>query len=227
MLGDSITTDHISPAGAIPADYPAGKYLIEKEVDSADFNSYGSRRGNHEVMMRGTFGNIRIKNKLVAPKEGSFTIKFPDNKEMFIYDAAMDYMKEIKPLIVLGGKEYGSGSSRDWAAKGSTLLGVKAVIAESFERIHRSNLDGMGVLPLIFKDNENYESLGLTGSETFFISGIEDMKPRKVLPVKALKEDGQEINFEVISRLDTDVDVDYFANGGILQFVLRKLLHDR
>jgi aconitate hydratase len=227
LLGDSITTDHISPAGAIPADYPAGRYLIEKEVDSADFNSYGSRRGNHEVMMRGTFGNIRIKNKLVAPKEGSFTIKFPDNKEMFIYDAAMDYMREAKSLIVLGGKEYGSGSSRDWAAKGLTLLGVKAVIAESFERIHRSNLVGMGVLPLIFKDNENYESLGLTGSETFFISGIEDMKPRKVLPVKALKEDGQEINFEVISRLDTDVDVDYFANGGILQFVLRKLLQDR
>jgi aconitate hydratase len=225
-LGDSITTDHISPAGAIPADYPAGQHLIEKEVDPADFNSYGSRRGNHEVMMRGTFGNIRIKNKLVAPKEGSFTIKFPDNKEMFIYDAAMDYMDESKPLIVLGGKEYGSGSSRDWAAKGALLLGVKAVIAESFERIHRSNLVGMGVLPLIFKGNENLASLGLEGSETFFISGIEDIKPRKVLQVKAVKKDGKEVNFEVISRLDTDVDVDYFVNGGILHFVLRKLLQN-
>jgi aconitate hydratase len=227
MLGDSVTTDHISPAGAIPKDYPAGRYLIANSVTPAEFNSYGSRRGNHEVMMRGTFGNIRIKNKLVAPKEGSFTINFADNKEMFIYDAAMEYLDTSKPLVVLGGKEYGTGSSRDWAAKGTSLLGVKAVIAESFERIHRSNLVGMGVLPLVFKENENLESLGLTGSETYFISGIENMTPRKVLQVKAVKEDGSAVDFEVISRLDTDIDVDYFENGGILQYVLRKVLKEK
>ena len=175
-------------------------------------------------MMRGTFGNIRIKNKLVSPKEGSFTVKFPDKKEMFIYDAAMDYINEARPLVALGGKEYGTGSSRDWAAKGTALLGIKAVIAESFERIHRSNLVGMGVLPLVFRKNENSETLGLTGSETFFISGIEDMHPRKVLPVKAVRNDKREVNFEVIARLDTDIDVDYFINGGILQYVLRKVL---
>jgi len=224
MLGDTVTTDHISPAGAIPQDYPAGQYLIANSVSPAEFNSYGSRRGNHEVMMRGTFGNIRIKNKLVAPQEGSFTLRFPDNKEMFIYDAAMEYLGESKPLVVLGGKEYGTGSSRDWAAKGSALLGVKAVIVESFERIHRSNLVGMGVLPLVFKENENLESLGLTGTETYTISGIEDMTPRKVLQVKAEQADGTAIDFEVISRLDTDVDVDYFKNGGILPYVLRKIL---
>ena len=224
VLGDSVTTDHISPAGAIPKEYPAGQYLIEKGVAPEDFNSYGSRRGNHEVMMRGTFGNIRIKNKLVAPKEGSFTIKFPDKKEAYIYETAMEYIKEDIPLLVLGGKEYGSGSSRDWAAKGTTLLGIQAVIAESYERIHRSNLVGMGVLPLMFKAGENMESLGLDGSETFFIPGIADIKPRKVLHVKALKSDGMEIDFEVIARLDTDIDVDYFENGGILPYVLRKLI---
>ena len=227
LLGDSVTTDHISPAGAISPDYPAGKYLIEKNVTPETFNSYGSRRGNHEVMMRGTFGNIRIKNKLVSPKEGSFTLKFPNKEEKFIYDAAMEYIDEGKSLVVLGGKEYGTGSSRDWAAKGTALLGVKAVMAASFERIHRSNLVGMGVLPLVFKENENLDSLGLTGSETFFITGIEDMHPRKVLPVKAVKEDGSEINFEVIARLDTDIDVDYYDNGGILQYVLRKILTER
>ena len=227
LLGDSVTTDHISPAGAISPDYPAGKYLIEKNVTPETFNSYGSRRGNHEVMMRGTFGNIRIKNKLVSPKEGSFTLKFPNKEEKFIYDAAMEYIDEGKSLVVLGGKEYGTGSSRDWAAKGTALLGVKAVMAASFERIHRSNLVGMGVLPLVFKENENVDSLGLTGSETFFITGIEDMHPRKVLPVKAVKEDGSEINFEVIARLDTDIDVDYYDNGGILQYVLRKILTER
>jgi len=224
LLGDSITTDHISPAGAIPSDYPAGRYLIKENVSPAEFNSYGSRRGNHEVMMRGTFGNIRIKNKLVLSKEGSFTVKFPDKKEVFIYDAAMDYINEDRPQVVLGGKEYGTGSSRDWAAKGTALLGIKAVIAESFERIHRSNLVGMGVLPLVFKENENLENLGLTGSETFFISEIEEMHPRKVLPVKAVRNDRSEVNFELIARLDTDVDVDYFINGGILQYVLRKVL---
>ena len=227
MLGDSVTTDHISPAGAIPPDYPAGQYLIANNVPPPEFNSYGSRRGNHEVMIRGTFGNIRIKNKLAAPREGSFTIKFPDKKEMFIYDAALEYAGESRPLIVLGGKEYGTGSSRDWAAKGTFLLGVKAVITESFERIHRSNLVGMGVLPLVFKAGENLESLGLTGFETYYISGIENIQPRKVLQIKAVQEDGKTIDFEAVSRLDTDIDVDYFENGGILQYVLRKVLKEK
>jgi aconitate hydratase len=224
LLGDSLTTDHISPAGAIPADYPAGKYLIAKNVAPADFNSYGSRRGNHEVMLRGTFGNIRIKNKLVEPKEGSFTLKFPDRQEMFVYDAAMQYMAEEKPLVVLGGKEYGTGSSRDWAAKGTQLLGIKAVIAESYERIHRSNLVGMGVLPLVFKDGATCEDLGLDGVETYTITGIDNIRPRKILQVKALKPDGREIDFEVIARLDTDIDVEYFKHGGILPYVLRKIM---
>ena len=227
LLGDSVTTDHISPAGAIPAEYPAGKYLIGENIMPDAFNSYGSRRGNHEVMMRGTFGNIRIKNKLVSPKEGSFTIKFPDNSEMFVYDAAKKYLLESRSLIVLGGREYGTGSSRDWAAKGTALLGVKAVIASSFERIHRSNLVGMGVLPLVFKKGETIDTLGLTGSETFFISGIEDMHPRKTLSVKAMKEDNREVNFDVTVRLDTEVEVDYFLNGGILQYVLRKILSEQ
>jgi aconitate hydratase len=227
LLGDSVTTDHISPAGAIPAEYPAGKYLISKNVIPEAFNSYGSRRGNHEVMMRGTFGNIRIKNKLLSPKEGSFTLKLPDKTEMFVYDAAMEYIRESKPLIVFGGREYGTGSSRDWAAKGTALLGVKAVIAASFERIHRSNLVGIGVLPLVFKENENVETLGLTGSETFIISGIEGMYPRKALSVKAIKEDNSEVDFDVIVRLDTEVEVDYFLNGGILQYVLRKILAEQ
>jgi len=224
VLGDSLTTDHISPAGAIPADYPAGKYLVSKNVTPADFNSYGSRRGNHEVMMRGTFGNIRIKNKLVEPKEGSFTLKFPERQEMFVYDAAMQYLAEGKPLVVLGGKEYGTGSSRDWAAKGTQLLGIKAVIAESYERIHRSNLVGMGVLPLVFKNGQSWQGLELDGSEAFTISGIKDITPRKTLKIKALKSDGREINFEVVARLDTDIDVEYFKHGGILPYVLRKIL---
>ncbi|MEJ2729062.1 MAG: aconitate hydratase AcnA [Deltaproteobacteria bacterium] len=224
ILGDSLTTDHISPAGAIPADYPAGKYLIAKNVAPADFNSYGSRRGNHEVMMRGTFGNIRIKNKLIEPKEGSFTLKFPDRREMFVYDAAMQYMAGKKPLVVLGGKEYGTGSSRDWAAKGTQLLGIKAIIAESYERIHRSNLVGMGVLPLVFKDGANCQELGLDGTEAYTITGIDDIRPRKILQVKAVKPDGREIDFEVIARLDTDIDVEYFNHGGILPYVLRKIL---
>ena len=224
VLGDTVTTDHISPAGAIPKEYPAGKYLIEKNVAPLDFNSYGSRRGNHEVMMRGTFGNIRIKNLMVGQKEGSYTIKQPDKVEMFVYDAAMDYQVKNVPLVVLGGKEYGTGSSRDWAAKGTNLLGIKAVIAESYERIHRSNLVGMGALPLVFKVGEGWQSLGLDGSESFSISGIENMTPRKVLQVKAVKEDGTEIAFEVIARLDTEVDVAYFENNGILPYVLRKIM---
>ncbi|BBO80375.1 aconitate hydratase A [Desulfosarcina ovata subsp. sediminis] len=226
LLGDSVTTDHISPAGAIPEDYPAGQYLIENGVNQGDFNSYGSRRGNHEVMMRGTFGNIRIKNRLVDPKQGSFTVKFPENKQMYNFDAAMAYKREGTPLIVLGGKEYGTGSSRDWAAKGTNLLGIKAVIAESYERIHRNNLVGMGVLPLVFADGESAQHLGLDGSETFTITGIEKMTPRKTLSVKAVKADGSEIDFNVTSRLDTEVDVEYFENGGILPCVIRKMMAD-
>jgi aconitate hydratase len=224
VLGDSVTTDHISPAGAISQKYPAGQHLIGKGVAVADFNSYGSRRGNHEVMMRGTFGNVRIKNKLVAPKEGAYTLKFPEKKEMFNYDAAMQYKKENIPLIVLGGKEYGTGSSRDWAAKGTNLLGIKAVLSESFERIHRNNLVGMGVLPLIFKPGQNAASLGLDGSETFTIEGLDAITPRKTIQIKAVKADGRQIQFEATARLDTEVDVTYFAHGGILPYVLRKLM---
>jgi len=224
VLGDSVTTDHISPAGAIRANYPAGKYLIGKNVSAEDFNSYGSRRGNHEVMMRGTFGNIRIKNEIVSPKEGSFTIKFPENEEMFVYDAAMKYKSEGRPLIVIAGKEYGTGSSRDWAAKGTALLGVKAVIAESYERIHRSNLVGMGVLPLVFKDGQNRKTLGLDGSENYSITGIADIKPMKTLNVKVLKSDGAEVKFEVIAKLNTEIEAEYFRHGGILPYVLRKLM---
>ncbi len=226
VLGDSVTTDHISPAGAIPPKYPAGRHLIEKGVEQAQFNSYGSRRGNHEVMMRGTFANVRIKNTMVSPKEGGLTLKFPEKEEMYNYDAAMKYKAEGTPLIVLGGKEYGTGSSRDWAAKGTNLLGIQAVLAQSFERIHRNNLVGMGVLPLIFSEGENAESLGLTGSETFSIEGLDEMTPRKELTVNATKEDGSKLSFKVIARLDTDVDVTYFKHGGILTYVLRKLMKE-
>ncbi len=224
LLQDSVTTDHISPAGAIPKDYPAGQYLIDQGVPQTQFNSYGSRRGNHEVMMRGTFGNIRIKNSFVAPKEGAYTVKYPEEKEMFNYDASQKYLQEQTPLIVLAGKEYGTGSSRDWAAKGTILLGIKAVIAQSYERIHRNNLVGMGVLPLIFQEGENSASLGLDGTETFSICGIADMVPRKKLQVTAEKQDGSTVNFEVISRLDTKVDVIYFSHGGILPYVLRQII---
>ena len=224
VLGDSVTTDHISPAGAIPEAYPAGQYLMDKGVPPERFNSYGSRRGNHEVMMRGTFGNIRIKNQLVSPKEGSYTLVFPEKKEVFVYDAAMKAIAADKPLVVLGGVEYGTGSSRDWAAKGTGLLNVKAVVAKSFERIHRSNLVGMGVLPLVFNGDDTWESLGLDGTETFSIKGVENMVPRKQLHVKAVGRDGKETVFEVTSRLDTVVDVAYFENGGILPYVLRKMM---
>ncbi len=223
-LGDSVTTDHISPAGAIAEDYPAGCYLIDQGVTREAFNSYGARRGNHEVMMRGTFGNIRIKNRLVKGKEGSFTIKFPENKEMPIYEAAVAYQTENVPLVVLGGKEYGTGSSRDWAAKGTGLLGVRAVIARSFERIHRSNLVGMGVLPLVFKEDKGYEDLGLTGTETFSISGLKKLSPRKTLKVDVTRADGSTMTFDVIVRLDTEVEVAYYNHGGILPYVLRKML---
>ncbi|BHH84930.1 aconitate hydratase AcnA [Desulforhopalus sp. 52FAK] len=224
LLGDTVTTDHISPAGAIAKEYPAGQYLMEQGVTVEDFNSYGSRRGNHEVMMRGTFGNIRIKNKMIEPKEGAFTLKQPENTEMYNYDASVAYKKELTPLIVLAGKEYGTGSSRDWAAKGAYLLGVKAVIAESFERIHRNNLVGMGLLPLVFKEGENIQSLGLTGTELITIEGLADISPRKTIKVSAKKEDGSTLHFEVIARLDTEVDVTYFKHGGILHYVLRQMV---
>lgn len=226
ILGDSITTDHISPAGKIPVDSPAGKYLLSRGVNPADFDTFGSRRGNHEVMIRGTFGNVRLKNKLVPDKEGGYTLKFPEGKVMTIYDAAMEYKKENIPLIVIAGKEYGSGSSRDWAAKGTKLLGIKAVIAESFERIHRSNLVQMGVLPLQFLEGENAEKHGLKGDEIFHIEGLEeDLKPFKKLKVRAVKN-GQEKTFEVILRLDTNIEIEYVKFGGILPYVLAKFLKE-
>ena len=225
FLGDSITTDHISPAGAIPVHSPAGKYLIQKEVDVKDFNSYGSRRGNDKVMVRGTFGNIRLKNKLVPDMEGGFTIHFPSGEQTTIYDAAMQYKQEGTPLIILAGKEYGTGSSRDWAAKGSMLLGVKAVLAVSYERIHRSNLVGMGVLPLEFLPGQNSATFGLKGDEIFHITGIESIKdPLTQLHVKAIGHDGNEKSFPVIARLDTITEVEYFRNGGILHTILYQWL---
>ena len=224
VLGDSVTTDHISPAGAIPANSPAGEYLIAKGVEPKDFNSYGSRRGNHEVMMRGTFGNIRLRNQMTPDTEGGWTVHLPGKEQMSIYDAAMKYQDTRTPLVVVAGKEYGSGSSRDWAAKGTSLLGVRAVIVESYERIHRSNLIGMGVLPLQFSDGEGRESMGLTGFETFNITGIaDDLTPGKILDVVAVTEDGTETQFKVVARLDTPVEIDYFRNGGILQYVLRQM----
>jgi aconitate hydratase len=227
MLGDSITTDHISPAGQFNKYSAAGKYLIDLGVDKKDFNSYGSRRGNDEVMVRGTFANVRIKNQL-SIKEGGFTKYLPTGEEMLVYDAAMKYKNTQTPLMVLAGKEYGSGSSRDWAAKGTFLLGVKAVLAESYERIHRSNLVGMGVLPLQYKVSDTAKSLGLSGNETFTITGIaENIKPLKELQVIAKKEDGTEINFNVITRMDSTIEIEYYRHGGILQYVLRQFLHKK
>ncbi len=228
LLGDSVTTDHISPAGSIKADSPAGRYLAEHGVDRKDFNSYGSRRGNHEVMIRGTFANIRLKNLLLDDVEGGFTRNFlADGEQSTIFDASAAYQEAGIPLVVLAGKEYGSGSSRDWAAKGTALLGVKAVIAESYERIHRSNLLGMGVLPLQFPQGESAGSLGLDGTETFAISGITAMNdgptPRTV-SVVATKEDGSEVAFDAVVRIDTPGEADYYRNGGILQYVLRSLV---
>lgn len=224
LLGRSVTTDHISPAGSIPKDYPAGRYLMEHGVNPSDFNSYGARRGNHEVMIRGTFGNIRLRNRLVDDREGSWTRKFPEDRLMFVYDAAMAYAKEGTPLLVLAGEEYGTGSSRDWAAKGTALLGVRAVIAQSFERIHRSNLVGMGVLPLVFEKGESWESLGLDGTEVFHVKGVSGLAPRKRLEVTAVKPDGTIVNFAVTARLETEIEVEYFRHGGILPYVLRKRL---
>ncbi|MFD0617522.1 aconitate hydratase AcnA [Paenibacillus sp. GCM10027629] len=225
LMGDSVTTDHISPAGNIKADSPAGQYLIENGVKKEDFNSYGSRRGNHEVMMRGTFANIRIRNQVAPGTEGGVTTYLPNEEVMSIYDASMKYQDAGKNLVVIAGKEYGTGSSRDWAAKGTFLLGVKAVIAESFERIHRSNLVGMGVLPLQFQDGQSWKTLGITGRETFDILGLSnDVQPGQSVKVIATREDGSSFDFEAIVRLDSMVDVDYYHNGGILQTVLRQMI---
>jgi aconitate hydratase len=224
MLGDSVTTDHISPAGSFNENSPAGKYLLSQGVERKDFNSYGSRRGNDQVMVRGTFANVRIKNALVE-REGGFTRYLPTGEVMSVFEAAMKYKETNTPLIVLAGKEYGSGSSRDWAAKGTFLLGIRAVIAESYERIHRSNLVGMGVLPLQFKEGESAESLGLTGKEVYTITGLaDDLRPLKEMEVIAKKEDGTEIKFNVISRMDSQIEIEYYRNGGILQYVLRQFL---
>jgi len=225
VLGNSITTDHISPAGSIPKEGPAGKYLISKGVEQREFNSFGSRRGNHEIMVRGSFANIRIRNLMVKGSEGGITKHVPTGEELAIYDASIRYQEEGVPLIVIGGKEYGTGSSRDWAAKGTLLLGVRAVIAESFERIHRSNLVGMGVLPLQFKDGDSAESLGITGYEKFDIEGIEDgLAPGKDILVRVMPPGGQDFTFSATCRLDSPVEVDYYKNGGILQTVLRQMM---
>jgi len=223
IFGDSITTDHISPAGAIKPDSPAGRYLLERQVSRGEFNSYGSRRGNHEVMMRGTFANIRIRNRMLDNVEGGFTRYAPTGETMAIYDAAMLYKADGRPLVVVAGKEYGTGSSRDWAAKGTVLLGVRAVIAESFERIHRSNLVGMGVLPLQFRDGENAATFGLTGEEKYTIEGIARLQPRQDVDVKVTRDSGEEFSFTARCRIDTYNELEYFRAGGILQYVLRRL----
>jgi aconitate hydratase len=229
LLGDSITTDHISPAGAIKVDSPAGAYLRERGVEPKDFNSYGSRRGNHEIMMRGTFANIRLRNRLNPDVEGGMTTHLPGGDVMSIYDASMKYQADGVPLIVIAGQEYGTGSSRDWAAKGPLLLGVSAVIAESYERIHRSNLIGMGILPLQFRAGQSYASLGLTGRERYDLEGLEQALDagsvdERTISVRAISDDGVETRFEVLARLDTPQEREYYRHGGILQFVLRQLL---
>ena len=228
LLGDSVTTDHISPAGSIEKNGPAARYLTQNDVLSKDYNQYGARRGNHEVMVRGTFANIRLKNMLAPGTEGGVTVHLPDKKQMSIYDAAMQYQKEGTPLVVIAGKEYGSGSSRDWAAKGPRLLGVKAAIAESYERIHRSNLIGMGIVPLQFKAGENLKSLGLTGFETYDVVGISaGLKLRQDLTVRAKSDDGRTKEFKVTCRIDTPAELDYYRHGGILEYVLRQLLQEK
>ena len=221
-VGDSITTDHISPAGNIPKDSPAGEYLIDHGVEPEDFNSYGSRRGNDRVMTRGTFANVRFKNQLAPGKEGGYTNYFPDDEITTIYDAAMRYKENDTPLIALAGDQYGTGSSRDWAAKGTILLGVEAVIATSYERIHRSNLVGMGVLPLQFKEGDSADELGLDGSEVFDIHLNDELEAQQTVKVEADKENGETISFETVCRIDTPVEVDYYRSGGILHYVLRE-----
>ena len=224
VLGDSVTTDHISPAGSISPTSPAGQWLQEHGVSPLEFNSYGARRGHHEVMVRGTFANIRLRNRLVEGKEGPYTVHLPSGDEMFIYDASMRYQSEGVPLLVMAGREYGSGSSRDWAAKGTALLGVKAVLAESYERIHRSNLVGMGVLPLQFKPGDSASALGLTGRESYDVLGpSEGLSPRRSVTIVATLDDGGTARFEAIARLDGPIEVDYYLGGGILPAVLRRL----
>jgi len=224
VLGDSITTDHISPAGSIPPDSPAGRYLIDHGVERAEFNSYGARRGNHEVMVRGTFANIRLRN-LLTSREGYWTTHLPDKREMTIFEASERYREENVPLIAIAGKEYGSGSSRDWAAKGPLLLGVRAVIAESFERIHRSNLVGMGILPLQFASGESPGSLGLDGTEAFTIRGLQSgLKPGQRVEVEAVPDDGSSRRFSASCRLDNQTDVEYLRHGGVLPMVLRQVM---
>jgi aconitate hydratase len=226
IFGDSITTDHISPAGSIRAASPAGRYLMERQIGQGEFNSYGSRRGNHEVMMRGTFANIRIRNRVTPDIEGGVTKHFPSGDVMAIYDAAMRYQSEAHPMVVFAGKEYGTGSSRDWAAKGTKLLGVRAVVAESFERIHRSNLIGMGVLPLQFKV-DGWKKLGLTGEEIVTIRGLAELSPRRTLTVEVYRaSDGRIARFPVICRIDTPTELDYFRAGGVLNYVLRNLARE-
>jgi aconitate hydratase len=222
LFQDSITTDHISPAGSIKRDGPAGVYLIEHQVRPPEFNSYGARRGNHNVMMRGTFANVRIKNMMMGGKEGGNTIHYPSGETMSIYDAAMRYKAEGVPLVVFAGKEYGTGSSRDWAAKGTRLLGIRAVVAQSFERIHRSNLVGMGVLPLVFDDGQSWQGLGLTGQETVTIRGLAGLKPRQKVAVEISGGGGARI-VEALCRIDTEEELSYYRHGGILPFVLRNL----
>jgi aconitate hydratase len=225
-LGDSVTTDHISPAGNIRANSPAGKYLVDAGVEPSDFNSYGTRRGNHQVMMRGTFANIRLRNLMAPGTEGGVTIKLPEGTPMSIFDAAMAYAEEGTPLVILAGKEYGSGSSRDWAAKGTKLLGVRAVLVESFERIHRSNLVGMGVLPLQFLPGESAETHGLDGTEVISITGLEPLNHGETVPRVTLhvtRDNGDASTFEVRLRIDTPTEAEYFRHGGVLNFVLRQL----
>jgi aconitate hydratase len=229
LLGDSITTDHISPAGSIKKDGPAGKYLIAHGVQPKDFNSYGSRRGNHEVMARGTFANVRLRNRLNPQIEGGITTYLPTGETMSIFDAAEKYQKDKTPLIIIAGTEYGTGSSRDWAAKGPLLQGVRAVIAESYERIHRSNLIGMGILPLQFHEGEDCQALGLTGKEVFSLTGIADAvggrsAQERSVNVHAQREDGNGIDFTAIVRIDSQQEAEYYRHGGILQYVLRQLL---
>jgi aconitate hydratase len=224
-LGDSVTTDHISPAGSIPKSGPAARYLLERGVAQDDWNTFGARRGNHEVMLRGTFGNVRIKNKLVPGKEGNWTLHMPSGEVLSIYDAAMRYAQEHVPLLVLAGREYGSGSSRDWAAKGTELLGVRAVLADSYERIHRSNLVGMGVLPLGYEGGQSRESLGLTGQEVYDITGIAaGVTPGGTVTVRARDDEGKETVFQAVVRLNSPVEVEYYRHGGILPRVLRIFL---
>ena len=223
MLGDSVTTDHISPAGSIARTSPAGAWLIERGVEPREFNSYGARRGHHEVMVRGTFANIRLRNALTPDAEGNVTEHLPSGERMSIFEAATRYAAEGTSLIVLAGREYGSGSSRDWAAKGPYLQGVRAVIAESYERIHRSNLVGMGIVPLQYLPGESASSLGLTGREGYTIRGLDELRPRQEVTVEVRGEDGAERTFRAVARLDGSVDQAYFRNGGVLQTVLRRL----